>query len=439
MIILDTCILEKFALDSTSSDLLKTINTSEVDVVAVPDTVMSELVSHRVVSQREKHEKAVEALKNYEGSSPWPIRVPAPSLNLDRLTQYWSEKYGEIVSVVHASEGALREAFRREAMLLPPCKQVEAGNKDHKIGGRDAAIWLTAVEYARGHPDETVVFVSANTGDFGDGPPYPYPMDEDLAGLSNFVHLTKFTEVISRFATPTHDVRADAALRVLSSKGAAHVIQREVRRELGVRQGHERVFPVEVTTSRTGNFNLDEVDGGDLETVMVRGFTRPRVKLSSVSDVTAHEIAGHIWCSATARWLISGLVLDRSWRDTHRSRGPQVFPAGTTWETRVLFSTTQPDLPLTVLRTWPAKAATPDDLADMPEFPTTAEAAAIADTGRDRILLGSATRGEAAVRRLLAEIGDTSMDIVLGRTRHVDATAPIDSFEDDEDDGPDEE
>ncbi|GAB3004540.1 hypothetical protein GCM10023080_082730 [Streptomyces pseudoechinosporeus] len=52
----------------------------------------------------------------------------------------------------------------------------------HDFGGRDAAIWLTAVEYAREHPEETVYFVSRNTKDFGDGTAYPPLMDQDLEG-----------------------------------------------------------------------------------------------------------------------------------------------------------------------------------------------------------------------------------------------------------------
>ena len=423
MIILDTCILEKFSLDSTSSDLLKTIRTSGVDVVAVPDIVMSELVSHRVLPQREKHEKAVEAFKNYRESSPWPIEVPAPALGLDKLTAYWRGKFGEVVNVVETSASALREAFQREAMLLEPCKRVEVEKKKYKIGGRDAAIWLTAVEYAREHQDETVVFVSANTGDFGDGPPYPYPMDKDVAGLKNFVHLTKFTEVISRFANPADDVHADVAQKALSTPGAAKVIQREVRRELGVSQGREGLFQVQVTTSRTGNFNQEEVNSDDLETVTVRGFgPRPQAKLSSVSDLKAHEIAGHVWCSATARWLISGLVMDRPTRGRGESQRPILFRAGTTWETRVLFSTTQPNLPLTVLRAWPPKAATAAEFANMPEFPSVEEAETLISK---RHQMAHRSRGASMVRQLLADIGDTPLEVVLAGLRNVDAQTPI--------------
>lgn len=412
MIILDTCILENFSLDSISSDLLKTIATSGVDVVAVPDVVMTELVSHRVIPQREKHEKAVDAFQNYATSSPWLVVTQAPDLDLERLTKHWRAKHEEIVQVVDVSASALREAYRRESMHLPPCSRVEVGGRPIKIGGRDAAIWLTAVEYAREHQDETVVFVSANTSDFGTGSPYPYPMNEDVAGLANFVHLTSFTDLISRFATPS-EVQDGEAQRVLSTPEAAKVIQREVRMELGVPRRGPGPYSFEVATSRTADMDQAEFDEDDIETVVATGFIRrPQVKLSSVRDIKAHEIAGHVWCSATARWLLSGIVGKGRLRRF-------AFPGAASWETRVLFSPTQSGIPLTVLRTWSPKAATAADFADMPALPSMAEVAEVNarwDGGRGASFPTRET--SVFVAKLLSEIGDTPMETMLASIRH---------------------
>jgi hypothetical protein len=82
-----------------------------------------------------------------------------------------------------------------------------------KTGGRDAAIWFTAVEYARAHPEEKVYFVSRNTKDFGDGTAYPYPVKGDLDGIADrFVHLTSLDQVVKEFAKPI-DVDEDRCAR----------------------------------------------------------------------------------------------------------------------------------------------------------------------------------------------------------------------------------
>ncbi|MFE7072644.1 PIN domain-containing protein [Streptomyces sp. NPDC057620] len=425
MIILDTCILEKVPFDSTSADLLKTIGASKVDVVAVPEIVMSELVSHRAVPQREKHEKAVEAFKNYKESSPWPVEGRAPALDFGRLDDHWRKQWGEVVSVVETSADALREAFRREAMLLEPCKRVELDKRKYKIGGRDAAIWLTAVEYARNHRDETVIFVSANTNDFGDGSEYPYPMDRDVAGLTNFVHLTTFSDLISRLAVP-RQVDDQVAYKALSARTVARFIQLEARMELGFPRRRPGFHPLECTTWRLNP--SQDGDGADtLESIPTQGFVRfpyagdgslsdvrrapsPRVKLSSVRDVKAHEIGGHVWCSATARWLISGLALEQQ-----RGRlSASAVPAATTWETRVLFSPTHPDSPMTVLRSWPPKAATAVDFREMPTLPSFDDAQKYNQRLRDRESSRTARwAGASFVQQLLNEVGDTPMEVVL--------------------------
>ncbi|MEV6201330.1 hypothetical protein AB0M64_15265 [Streptomyces sp. NPDC051771] len=56
-----------------------------------------------------------------------------------------------------ASEAALPETMRREGSGLPPAKAEKQG----KTGGRDAAIWLSAVAYASNNPEESASFVSS--------------------------------------------------------------------------------------------------------------------------------------------------------------------------------------------------------------------------------------------------------------------------------------
>ncbi|MFD5788591.1 PIN domain-containing protein [Streptomyces sp. NPDC127037] len=399
MIILDTCILEKFALESTSTDLLKTIQTSGVDVVAVPDIVMMELTSHRVVPQREKHEKAVEAVENFAKTLPWPAAAPKPQLDLDRLADHWQKRFEEVVTVLPTSPEVLREGFRRESMALPPCKRVEASGGSHKVGGRDAAIWLTAVEYAREHPDETVVFVSENTTDFGNGTSYLYPMDGDVGKLNNFVHLTTFPELISRFATPD-EVAEDVALNALTSAESRKAVLRAVRKSLGFSRLRS-VVPFEVAIFRLGGIDPKEIAADNLQSYLAYGFGQePSLKLDSVRDMKAHRIGNHVWCSVTARWLLSGLVLGKR---LPRVGGP-TLRAGTTWETRVLFSPTQEGAPLTVLRAWPPQCPSPAEFAKMPELPPWSEVESDLIDLLDR--RAATERGSELVQLLLADIAD---------------------------------
>ncbi|NEA20180.1 PIN domain-containing protein [Streptomyces halstedii] len=380
MIILDTCILEKVPFDSTSADLLKTIQTSGVDVVAVPDIVMIELTSHRVVPQREKHEKAVQAVENFAKSLPWPAKAPKPTLDLDRLALHWQKRWEEVVTVIPTSPAALREGIRRESMALPPCKRVEASGDTHKIGGRDAAIWLTA------------------------GTSYPYPMDGDVDNLSNFVHLTTFTELISRFAARS-EVDETVALKSLTSPESEKAVLRAARMAFGIH--HRRpTLPFDVSVIRKDIVKYEDVSADDLVTVMAHGFRQaPKLRLDAVRDLTAHQIGDHVWCSVTARWLLAGLVSgervgepSKYWRDL-------ILPAATTWETRVLFSPTQPGTPLTVLRRWPPQCATPAEFASMPELPSMAEA----EMEWRKTQRAESVRGSQFVQDLLGEIGDTPL------------------------------
>ncbi|MDX3127754.1 MULTISPECIES: PIN domain-containing protein [Streptomyces] len=209
MIILDTNILTKSGIDSATTDLVKMIRTSGVERVAVPWMVLEELTAHRAVPYRRKYEAAEAALRSLTEGTPWPIRVPLPQMDLQRFQDEWRQKWLDVVDIVPTSEAALKQALTREANLLPPCKQVtiNEGGDTTKIGGRDAAIWLTAVEYAREHPDETVYFVSKNTKDFGDGGAFPYPMNEDLAGIKDrFEFLTTWHDLVEKFAQRTKDV-----------------------------------------------------------------------------------------------------------------------------------------------------------------------------------------------------------------------------------------
>ncbi|WP_055530601.1 PIN domain-containing protein [Streptomyces graminilatus] len=356
MIILDTNILRSIKLDSVSAELIRTIRTAEVESVGVPWVVLEELASHRAVPYREKHEAAAEALKNFRKATPWQTAALLPPLDLERYRQHWRLQYLEIVDEIPTSEYALREAAFRESNVLPPCKAIVINERDKvKTGGRDAAIWLAAVEYAREHPDETVYFVSKNTKDFGDGTAYPSLMAMDLDGLGErFVHLTSLGQVLQRF-TVSAEVKEEEVRAILSDTESLKTISVEAARLMAVTK--EKVwFGGGPRISATMAFLAEDLGSGEFETVttepveMLGWAEVPTVALGSVGELSAHRIGDHVWCAATVRWILSGPAV---LQNTHR-----VEVVGCAWETRVLASTTNTDSRLTILRSQAARALT---------------------------------------------------------------------------------
>jgi hypothetical protein len=236
--------------------------------------------------------------------------------------------------------------LRREANILPPCKSVAAGKETVKVGGRDAAIWLSAVEYAREHPDETVYFVSSNTKDFGHGNAYEYPMDEDLADLeSRFIHLTSLDQVLSRFAQPTK-ISKTVVHQMLSKRAAQSSAKREA--ETGTRPPLIRLGTLAEQLAGESPLNgmLVQPDWDDVQVAIADTFRNFR----------AYTIGESEWCTVGVRWFLAGVT-------GVRGAGGGAFQLeACVWETQVLLSVG--DEPrLVVLRSTPPKPVTSDDAA----------------------------------------------------------------------------
>jgi hypothetical protein len=364
LIILDTNILRGFKLDSVSSDLLKTIRTAGVESVGAPWVVLEELASHRAVPYREKHEAAAEALQSFTRATPWPVAATLPPLELERFQQHWREQYLKIVDEIPTSGTALREAAFREANVLPPCKAVAVNERGDQVktGGRDAAIWLTAVEYARDHPEETVYFVSKNTKDFGDGTAYPSPMDKDLEGIQDrFVHLTSLGDVVKKFAVPT-EADEEKVREILAAPETVSLVAEEAKRAMSVELARfHSAFPLlfECTTAHVVDLGTGALTNGAASTAVALGWmATPTALFDSVRDVEAHRIGEHVWCTATARWLLGGLAL------LHSPSGAALV--GCAWETRVLVSPTNSEAKPALLRNQVPRAITVEELSTLP-------------------------------------------------------------------------
>ncbi|MFJ7090379.1 PIN domain-containing protein [Streptomyces mirabilis] len=364
MIILDANILRGISLNSVSADLLKTIRAADVQGVAVPWTVLEELAAQRAIRHREKFEAARTALDALRKNTPWPIIAQVPGLDLERVRQHWRDVYTAVVDVLPASEYALREATFREANLLAPCKAltVRGTDKQIKTGARDASIWLTAVEYARKHEDETVYFVSANTHDFGDGSSYEYPMDRDVKEIRDrFVHYTSLDDVVREFTEPT-EVDAEAVRAIITRPETTDLISQEVWNRWRVpltepSQPDRTPFRGTVLAS---DVTRDAAVAEGATAPAVGWFTHPDVVLDSLRDLSAYRIGDHVWCTATARWLLRG----SAWV---AAGGLSAQMLASAWNTRLLVSPTNSEAAATLLRSDPPGAVTEDELARLPE------------------------------------------------------------------------
>ncbi|WP_024756058.1 PIN domain-containing protein [Streptomyces exfoliatus] len=397
MIILDANILKGTSLRGPAADVLRAIRAAGGERVAAPWIAMEEVAAQQALAYTKKHDAAMDAVNELRKATPWsdvphPKRWPA-----DRVRRHWRERYASLAETIETSPAAYQMAMFREANLIAPCKTVNSGR--HKVGARDAAIWLTAIEYARANPTETVYFVSNNTEDFGDGMSFPEPMDRDLAGLEGrFFLFTSLDGVLGKFAT---ELEASAA---------------DVEALLDTEESRLTVTQAAWATSQRytvlhGSKLLGESD--EPRTVTLRRRWGPTaVALDKVLEVSAREVAGHKWYTASVRWL---LAEDESpWGYT----GERVAYA---WETRVLLSPTASDKGLTVLD---SKRPSPVSREDIPNVPPVTEEGELVLLGAAKRsgLLDSTPEFRPLLRRLARQATDLApLEAALAR---MDSTTP---------------
>ncbi|MDT0488170.1 PIN domain-containing protein [Streptomyces doebereineriae] len=328
---MDTSILRSFNPQSSSADLLRAIRATGAARVAAPSMVLTELCAQQAIKYREQHERAAEALEALRATTPWPVDLSLEPCEEDAFREHWRNKWLAVVEEVPTSAESMLQGFFRESNNLPPCRMVK-GNI--KIGARDTAIWLSAVEYAREHPDETVYFVSSNTNDFGNRSPYPSPMSEDLVGLEDrFVHLTSMDDVAARFAEPA-TIDEESAVAMLGNPLFTDEVARVSREALA-----------EASSRPFGSFSCTVVSdlGGEHVIAHATGWTTTKAAFSSVENMQAYRIGDQVWCTATVQWLLGGVVLTNV-------QPPRVSAGACSWTTTVLFTPRGAESRITVLR-----------------------------------------------------------------------------------------
>ncbi|MEU6928961.1 PIN domain-containing protein [Streptomyces sp. NPDC046374] len=340
MIILDTNILKQVSLRGLEAELLRAIRASGAEQVAAPWIALEEIAAQEALRYAQKHEEALERLDALAKASPWD-HIPRPRRTPpEKVREHWRDRYMEIVDVLQTSPAAYQEAMFREANVIAPCKKVS--DDKHKTGSRDAAIWLTAVEYAVEHPDDTVYFITAD-GDFGRDGALPDAMAQDLKGIDErFVRFTSLSEVLTKFAKEV-EPDAEAVRSALNSHAARKAVGERARQEL--RRGRIMV-------------SIYDPDAEDLRRVSLpRWPCGPEVALSDVRDIRTHEIDEHTWCTATARWLLSA----------HRRPYAEDTTVNCVWETRVMLRPSSPTEGITIT---PLMRGEPISLDDVPHLPT---------------------------------------------------------------------
>ncbi len=324
MIIFDTNILRGVTRRNPKFDLLRVLRRSGVQSAGIPWMVLEELTAKQVLEYASSYDQAAAAVSNLNRRVPWamPVQLGAHR-EVERAQQYWRGQYEEVLEIIPTSGESAREALSREAHCQSPAKT----NTGSKGGARDAAIWLSVVDYLKANPAEDVFFVSNNTVDFGDGTSYPDLMTSDLGDVQErLTILTSFDDVISRF-TEKIQVGDDEIRNLL---------------ETVVSDPEAALSDSTASSVRTGVYTGTLIsDGWFAPAHWFSWQTPPAALIRAVSDGSGHRIGDHEWYTATVDWIMAG---DVSVSHPVRLRGaatanwPMAREIACKWRAKVMFS-----------------------------------------------------------------------------------------------------
>ena len=341
MIFLDTNILKSVSLRGADAELLRVLREAKAERAATSETVLVELAAQEAIRYQEKLQAARVALEALSKASPWKKQAHEVAAGgADDARGYWRAQYEKVVDHIKPSIEVYEEALFREANVLPPCKVV--GKKD-KTGARDAAIWLTAVEYARAHPNETIRFVSADT-DFRRVTETGRSLLEDLEDMQDrFFLYTTLGDVLTEFAQSVPVTEEQVSAMLGSGANLGILYQQAIR---------AYVSGLSVTSFQRLRRTTLRAEGFPSAAI--------RVSLADVVDARAYEIAGHTWYTADARWAVAGQF---------PAPGEKWFLAHS-WRTRVMVSEAPESGVVTVLTSGDFQEAELGDIERLSEhFP----------------------------------------------------------------------
>ncbi|CAL9496135.1 PIN domain-containing protein [Streptomyces sp. enrichment culture] len=290
MIILDTQPLYTFKPVGATADMMRVISETGTESFAIPQGVLDELLEQKRRQYRELAQQTETLADKWKklgvGSTPWNPGLMTRTGEA-ALVEEWRVALTSIFDVLPLPPDAAAEAIRRGAARHAPVKS----NGD---GIRDAAIWLTAVEYAKRHPEEICYFVSGNTKDFGSsGLRSELQADVDESG-ANLHYLTSMDEVLERYAKST---QVDAATldRLLFSQASSKAISTAVLETPAIEfmEGYtfrqERLWEVYPRGTRLTGWPES-----------------PQSFLLDWRSPSGYRIGEHEWYTAATTWLIAG-------------------------------------------------------------------------------------------------------------------------------------
>jgi hypothetical protein len=360
VIIFDSSALFGLSPDDPKFDLLRALKQSGQQQVSIPWMVQEELVAQRVLQHAEAHRAAASATRDLNRLAPW-LGEPGPKpFNRSQASDYWRQAYGRLFEIVETSGDIARQALLREANCEKPARGPDAKDKG---GARDAAIWLSVVEYLKSNPDKKVYFVTANTRDFGDGSEFPGPMATDIEGLEDrLTLLTSFDSVVSTFSTPIdidekHTEKDLASL--LTSESAITLLAGAVTERLAAQSGPWGGNTVQVFLSGLVPDKYSPVRWSTWA-------SEPKVVLRRVQDVAGHKIGEDAWYTAIVDWILVGLASVPNASSTPLTAHLVSVPTWVAcqWQTKLLFSS-RPGEPPVLLQHWPPESL---DAAEQDEW-----------------------------------------------------------------------
>lgn len=328
LIIFDTNALYGLHRQSPKFDLLMALKLSGSQAVGIPWMVREELVARQVLEYVAAYESARSAMDGLNRKTPWGPLASFPSREVEKVKEHWRSIYGEVLITLETSGENARHALAREAYCEKPAKT----NPKAKGGARDAAIWLSVIDYLRDNPEDEVYFVTDNGSDFGNGD-YPAAMLDDLGDMKGrLILLTSFEEVISRF---TQEIDAD----IEHIRDLLTVLSDEALALIGA-SAHAAM--------KGGQFEGTRITRGSFEPYMWQDWPLPPAAvLWRVGKATGHKINESEWYTADVEWILVGLAEpdNQSYignADGHGAvaiDGASIMPQiACSWHTKILFS-----------------------------------------------------------------------------------------------------
>lgn len=330
LIIFDTNALYGLHRQSPKFDLLMALKHSGSQAAGIPWMVREELVAKQVLEYVAAYESAQSATEGLNRKTPWGAHASLPPCEVETVKEHWRNIYGEVLSTLETSGENAKRALAREAYCEKPAKT----NPKAKGGARDAAIWLSVIDYLRDNPEDEVYFVTDNSSDFGNGEDYPAPMLDDLDDMrGRLTLLASFEEVISRF---TQKIDAD----IERIRDLLTVLSDEALALIGA-SAH--------ATMKDGRYEGTRITRGSFEPYIWKDWPLPPAAvLRRVDGATGHKINESEWYTADVEWILVGLAepTDQPYIDNTTvlgslaMDGASIMPqVACNWHTKILFST----------------------------------------------------------------------------------------------------